>query len=377
MLGLQRAQRKPSYLKPELYSTLNPTNKGRDMAGPKGSSHNTEVCHWHPSYLNRPVLATFIITFLALIVSCQVLYYYSNENYGLASSYQGLHYLWTYGPTAILTLVASFWARVEFQTKISAPWCRMLKGPATSQQSVVLDYVSQFQPFAIYAAVKNEDYPVAASALISLLLRLAIVISTSFIVLSPTDVLMRDIKVTLNDQFIDDPSGLSATGALAYASLSALILNNISLPEGISTKYAYVKAETDIQNISELTTQVDGFEGGLRCEPATVFPVRSTIYGQYLPSTNRTLRLKSDSCEMTRCVSVIRTRVLRLAAAFACSREHVMGSTVPTIGESASWHLLLSTHPAFPSTIHPTLKYLMETSPSYEPILSYVHHFTK
>ncbi|KAI3318739.1 hypothetical protein HD806DRAFT_548883 [Xylariaceae sp. AK1471] len=179
----------------------------------------------------------------------------------------------------------------------------MLKGRATSQQSVLLDYVSQFQPFAIYAAVKNKDYHVAASTLVSRLLRLVIVISTSFIVLLPINIPREDAEVILKSRFVNDPSGLSATGGLAFSSLYAWRWKNVSLPEGISAKYAYVPAATNIQNISELVTNVDGFEGGLHCEPATV----TSLWGTLLLSNGLTedarpfptLRLKSDSCEMT------------------------------------------------------------------------------
>ncbi|KAI1193575.1 hypothetical protein F5X97DRAFT_328412 [Nemania serpens] len=303
MLQLHRAWRKYFHPHRGSFSTLDQPIKATDMIGPQNSSGNTENSYWYPFYLGWPVLAAFGITFLVLAVSCEVLLYYSNKSYGLATSYQGLHYLWTYGPTAILTLLASFWARVECQTKISAPWCRMLKGEATSRQSVLLDYMSQFQPFAIYTAIKNKDYPVAASTLVSLLLRLTIVISTSFIVLSPIDVRIEDVEVPLKSQFVDDVSRLSATGDLAFSSLTALISKDILLPEGIIAKYAYVTAETDTQNILELATTVDGFEGGLQCEPATVSPVWSTLISWKGVLTglisDKTLRLNSHNCEMT------------------------------------------------------------------------------
>ncbi|KAF2967504.1 hypothetical protein GQX73_g6066 [Xylaria multiplex] len=300
MLQLQRARRKYIYPLRRSLSTLNQPTEAGDTTASKDSSDNTEIFYWHPSYLDWPVLAAFSITFLVLAISCQVLLYYSNRSYGLATSYQGLHYLWTYGPTAILTLIASFWARVEYQTKISAPWCRILKGTATSQQSVLLDYVSQFQPFAIYSAVKNKDYPVAASTLASLLLRLTIVISTSLIVLSPLDIRIEDVEVTLKSQFVDNPSGLSTGSHLAYTSLTALVSKDVPLPEGISAKYAYVQAETSIQNISGLITTVDGFEAGLHCDPATVsLSVDTEQESPERDSRGASLDLKSDSCEVS------------------------------------------------------------------------------
>ncbi|KAI0440432.1 hypothetical protein F4803DRAFT_527259 [Xylaria telfairii] len=296
-IRLLKAWRKVFSSKLRHFSSLDQTDRYCSETGSKDESQNTEISSWRPSYLDQSVLVLFIALFMVLAISFEVLLYVSNENHGLASSYQGLHYLWTYGPTAVLTLIASFWARVEYQTKISAPWCRMLKGPATSQQCLLLDYVSQFQPLAIYAAVKKKDYPVAAAAAISLILRLIIVISTSFIVLSPTGVHKRDIEVILDSEFVDDPSGLSEHGAIGYSSLSALILSNTSLPGGISGNYAYQVAKTHINNTLELTIIVDGLFGDLRCEPATAFPVRTIKYS-YNPTYQFTIGLLSNNCEM-------------------------------------------------------------------------------
>ncbi|KAI0197942.1 hypothetical protein F4808DRAFT_452302 [Astrocystis sublimbata] len=275
-------------------STLTRPFNANNMAKSNDGSGGTEDAPWHPSYLDWPVLAGFGIAFLVVAISCQVLLYYSNKNNGLATSYQGLHYLWTYGPTAILTLIASFWARVECQTKISAPWCRMLKGAATSKQSVMLDYISQFQPLAIHTAIKNKDYSVAASTLVSLLLRLAIVISTSLIVLSRVDVQIGNMEITLKARFLDD-SDLSILDRLKteqpFSTLNAIIAANISLPEGVSEIYAYVTAESNIPNVSELATTVDGFEASLDCKPATT--VLSTT------DKEKRVRLSSDSYETT------------------------------------------------------------------------------
>ncbi|KAI1172888.1 hypothetical protein F4777DRAFT_590208 [Nemania sp. FL0916] len=276
MLWLQRASRKSSYAPRNYYSTKSARRNG----GIKGCSDSSKFSFWRPVYMDWSVLAGFGITFSVL------------GHNGLATSRVGLHYLWTYGPTALLTLIASFWSRVECQAKISAPWCRMLEGETTSQQSVLLDYVSQFQPFALYTAVKNKDYSVAASTVASLLLRLTIVVSTSFIVLSPTNIQMKDVEVTLDSQFIDDPSGLSTNGVLAYAALIAMISKNTSLPDGISAEYAYVQAEADVSNILELKTTVDGFEGGLYCSPATLSAVSTT------ESNPIHLKLESDMCEI-------------------------------------------------------------------------------
>lgn len=232
----------------------------------------------HAIYLEKATLFSFIVVFSVLIVSVEVLRYVSNNNYGLATSHQALHYLWTYGPTAILTLIASFWSRVECQTKIYAPWCRLHKGPTEARRSLLLDYLPRSQLAAIYAAIRNNDYTVAAACINSLLLRLTIVISTSLIVLLPTGVPVHEIPLTLRSEFLDDKAGLETKGPLAYAALSSMIMYNTSLPDGISTKYAYQAVEIGSDSVrpSVLNTTVDGFFGDLHCELATAFPKQAT-----------------------------------------------------------------------------------------------------
>ncbi|KAI0533718.1 hypothetical protein GGR58DRAFT_521187 [Xylaria digitata] len=149
----------------------------------------------------------------------------------------------------------------------------------------------------MHAAAKKKDYSVAAAILVSLLLRLATVVSTTFIVLSPTEFPISNVDVTLNSKFVDDPSGLSETGPLAYTSLLGLVLTNILLPEGISTNNTYVLAEPHLNNTSELTAIVDGFFSDLLCEPATALPARRTMYELY--PGYFTFRLKSDNCDMS------------------------------------------------------------------------------
>lgn len=55
---------------------------------------------WRPSYLRRRVISAFLVVFLLMIVGLEILYQYSLEHHGFMSSNEGLHYLWTYGPTA-------------------------------------------------------------------------------------------------------------------------------------------------------------------------------------------------------------------------------------------------------------------------------------
>lgn len=88
-----------------------------------------------------------MLIFILFTVAIEVLLFISNKNYGIATALSSQHYLWTYGPTAMLTLVAAGWNKVCYQCKVLAPWVRLSKhGQGAFSQTVLLDYVSAFEP---------------------------------------------------------------------------------------------------------------------------------------------------------------------------------------------------------------------------------------
>lgn len=135
---------------------------------------------WRPIYLSPTSLAAFSFVFLACLASIQTLLAVSNHHVGLSGDDDTLHRLfWSYSPAAILTLIASFWTRLEIQTKTTAPWFRMAQGNTVASQSLLLDYTSQFQPLSVISAFRNKDYTVAAATVTSLLIRVLLVLATS------------------------------------------------------------------------------------------------------------------------------------------------------------------------------------------------------
>lgn len=247
---------------------------------------------WRPIYLTKGALAAFFVTFSALSASIQIMLLLSNRNTGLSGVNDGPHrVLWTYGPTALLTLVASFWARVECQSKIIAPWTKMKQGFTTARKSLFLDYLSQFQLLSIVSAVRNKDHTVAAATFTSILIKVLLVLSTSLCVLSRTEVVHSNVPLTLRSDFVNDPSGLTANGSLAFASFASMMRFGTSLPTGTSERYAYQLIESEfLDTPSTIFTTLEGFNGDLECEPAalpasdvllnvsyiTRFPIRST-----------------------------------------------------------------------------------------------------
>lgn len=157
---------------------------------------------WRLGYLQRRVLIALIVVFCAVIAAVEVLNHISQVNYGIASSVNSRHYAWTYDPTAIITVVAALWARVEFQAKQYAPWQEMQQGPSEATQSVLLDYISPMQPIALFKAFKYRNLVVFSAISCSLLLSLAIVLSTGLFALQEVQIQRNGVEIQLLDTLV-------------------------------------------------------------------------------------------------------------------------------------------------------------------------------
>jgi len=224
---------------------------------------------WRPFYLQRTVILSFAVIFAAILVVIQVLLAISNRNNGLGTGYRGQQYLWIYGPTAFLTVVLAFWGRVEYQSKVAAPWIRLLASgqPALPSQTLLLDYLSDFQPYSAIKALRSKDYVVSIAATVSVMLNIIIVLSTGLITLSRTTVVRNPYPLTVQDAFVDNPGRLKQAGTLSwYMSVGILDANLTYLP-GISDKYAFQSISMDgLPDGAETSVFVDGLENSLECE---------------------------------------------------------------------------------------------------------------
>ncbi|KAJ5520154.1 hypothetical protein N7463_000607 [Penicillium fimorum] len=146
------------------------------------SSQSQHIEHkipgWQPSYLRRRVLILFAVTFCGVLAALEALHHVSQAHDGIASSVKSRHYLWTYGTTAIFTVIATFWSRVEFQVKQRAPWKSMAENPGEASESMLLDYISEMQLASIVKAMGNKHFDMASGVTCSMFLRLLVIFST-------------------------------------------------------------------------------------------------------------------------------------------------------------------------------------------------------
>ncbi len=223
---------------------------------------------WRPFCLRRRVLFFFAAVFALIIIAIQALLAVSDKNYGLISADSSQHYLWTYGPTAFLTLVAAVWTRTEYQSKLVAPWLRMSKQLSHAKHSILLDYLSDFQLYAVFKALGNRDFNVSITCTVAIIIKLLIILSTGLLTLSWTQVHLDSWPMTVQDRFVDSNARLSDTGNLAYFIMLGLASQKLTYPNGMNHDYAFQSVKADLPETAETRVTVDGFKTSLEYQPA-------------------------------------------------------------------------------------------------------------
>ncbi len=225
---------------------------------------------WRPFYLQRKILVAYFAIFAGAVVGLEALLDYSGRHAGLGAQTPALRYLLRLAPTAILTLVAVLWARVEFQAKSAAPWLRLAMGPARVDQTLLLDYVSVSQPGAIWRALRNGDYGVACATAISLLLRLSVVISTGLLSVDYFSGMDQNMPITMQSEFANSAAGLAQAGSLSLFTMLGLQQDRLAYPDGLSKQFAFQQFASDSPRTTEFHATVDGFSAALECQAATL-----------------------------------------------------------------------------------------------------------
>jgi hypothetical protein len=195
------------------------------------------------------------------------LHHISQSQNGIASSVERLHYVWTYTPTAILTIISALWARTEFQTKQNCPW-RSLQKPEQVDKSLLLDY-DNIPPVALWKSLKHRHFIVAAGIACSLLLQLSILFSTSLLSLQRVNVQRMNVPIQLSDIFDDNHPTFNATRLEGFDILNQVQFENLTYPSGTNANLTFQSFVTpSVSSASVIKAPIQAMEGGLECEHA-------------------------------------------------------------------------------------------------------------
>lgn len=265
-----------------------PENDQADREPQHEHEKSNEPIVWDPLWLSPSILISLSTLLALLSAATAILWRLSVEDHGFELLTTN-HYAWTYGPTAVLTIVMSIWTRISYWGKILQPWQELKTGPTSAEKSVLLDYISPILPVNLWNAVRLRHFSVQLVIYGGLLLKLVTVASTGLLALVETGLPFENITLETSTVFngtaLDTydwnfkPVSMLAVEYEAYA----LIADNLPLPDGIEPALAFqqFRAPANSTATTELSTiraTVEAFRPMIQCEVAKLTPLNASTY---------------------------------------------------------------------------------------------------
>ncbi|KAK6337605.1 hypothetical protein TWF730_003000 [Orbilia blumenaviensis] len=227
---------------------------------------------WMPLILRPWSLFVFLLVFIGIFITLIGLYVQSKREQGLSNERESRHYLWTYGPTAVFIVLAAFWRHLDYQVKLLMPYVELAEGPKNAKLTVMLDYISPFQPVAFWYACKNRHWLVIISATAFATLKIAIIFATGLFILQGIALKTADKNfLRYKNQFSAaefDPD-LDARASLTVFGVTAL---DLPYPAGTNLQFAIQSftnfAKVPLDNVASISVPADVFSAKLDCQPA-------------------------------------------------------------------------------------------------------------
>ncbi|KAI1738036.1 hypothetical protein F4680DRAFT_467806 [Xylaria scruposa] len=250
---------------------------------------------WISVWLHRKTLLGFTITFTLIWIALIILWHYSLLNDGIAISLSTNHYAWTYGPTVIITAIASLWRRVDYHCKLAQPWKEMNHGSVDSSKGLLLDYISPIQPITFYRALRNYHWGTALSVLTFTLLKFAMLLSTVLLVrVSTPGSCILPVAITSKFNGLDfwntvlshTENGIGEVGLFydysrAYAdwdgpelisAYQGIISNQVQEPLGLQGDIVFQNFDIPpvTKNLTQISVTVGAFVPNITCEASAL-----------------------------------------------------------------------------------------------------------
>jgi hypothetical protein len=163
----------------------------------------------------------------------------------------------------------------------------------------LLDYLSDFQLFTVFKALRNKDYTVCIASSVAIVLKAVLVLSTGLITLSWTLVHHDSWPMTVQDRFVDDSTRLANAGTLARVVMTGLLEHNLTYPDGMSENYAFQSVNPNLPSTAESRVTVDGLENSLERYPAYLtFRGATPDYDIYFDAPRINGSLSSPGCNI-------------------------------------------------------------------------------
>ncbi|KAF6822646.1 hypothetical protein CPLU01_11890 [Colletotrichum plurivorum] len=250
-----------------------PAPNDPDERSPRTHLLQTTASERKPSqniWLTRAVLVAFAIVSISCAAALLGLSRLVSSLNGLPLSISSSNYSWTYGPTAVLVIILAIWRQVDYHCRSMQPWWELSSGPSPAFKSVLVDYISPFQPMACVRAFRNGHYAVFLSILGFLLLKLIILLSTTLFFVQPT---LHSETVTV--RYLDHFDTESMWGRFGY--YESLYGAGYDATIRASWQGASIRLPTLASNLSTISFPVDSFVPDISCEEASILILPTNI----------------------------------------------------------------------------------------------------
>lgn len=228
-----------------------------------------------PFYLRVWVFVAFALTFATMLIAVEIMWQFANRNHGLGTSTSRKHYLWTYGPTLVLSIVAAFWGQVDYRVRQLMPWKAMTKGPLPADKALLTDHVSTWGVSVFMSGIRARHFAISFVSAGSFLIKLAIIFSTALLSLETQRFFDDGAVMQLEDTFTGFGSGntsyiqpvINAIGVSQYG---------LSYPPGTSETTAvqsFHATKTITDPSSMIFANVNAFSADMICEDGIVSSV--------------------------------------------------------------------------------------------------------
>lgn len=241
---------------------------------------------WNPFWSSPALLFALSIVIALLSAATIGLWRFSVSSHGFPLL-TAINYSWTYGPTAVLTLIMSIWNQTTYYCKLLEPWRQLKLGPLGPEQTLLLDYISPILPVTLWRATRLKHIPVLVTVWTGIVLKVVTVASTGL--LSPVNTRMSFQNVSLEALSTFNTENLDLHG-YSFSSLSesvinyeayALIANQLNFPDGIQPDLAFQRFRlpensTANRTLSTIRATVQSFKPSVQCEDANVISVNAS-----------------------------------------------------------------------------------------------------
>ncbi|CAH0018468.1 unnamed protein product [Clonostachys rhizophaga] len=221
-------------------NVLNHTHSSESVSNIRSEKNQStsDATSWRPFWLGHIRLAGFGLWFLCCTIALPIMLHYSELNKGLLVTREDLAYLWRFGPTAIFTVVAVLWSRVELQALIYMPWASLSSKQPISPKEYQLDYVSMIVPTVLVQSLRRRHYFVFLVTLLSVILKIQTVLSAALFFLGDEKEI-RPVQLKVLDIFNTTSGRASNVSSGAYYSALAIRDTDMEIPFGVGADCAY------------------------------------------------------------------------------------------------------------------------------------------